>query len=394
MLNISIESEIVYHYYNYAFFLLHLNMSNILVYNNCQIYNIYFKRRYVYYWTRPSSIYKNINNLFTVDLPHPYNKIGDGPEGPEVRTVSDELRPVLVGRTIITITRGTLARTKRFQNIDFPANIIGVRSHGKKLIIDIEVSGRPTVGKEGYMIIISLGMTGSMRYQPGNHSHIEFAIGEYITHNSLENLPTSPSIKESQIVSHSTSNLSIAPMQLRILQPKFKLYFDDSRRMGWMDLISNTEINDYFKNIGPDLLHLSLDKNTWIPLDKWLQIFCKPRRMKKNIFTTLHDQSYVASIGNYLAAEILYYSGVSPHRKLETITTNEWDTIRINAHKIVYLSYSYKGLTIESFISPSGNPGRYPRVVYGQPHDPLGNPVITETMSNGRTAHWVPAIQH
>jgi len=40
---------------------------------------------------------------FTVSYPHPYNKIGDGPEGPEVARVADALEKLIVDRTITSI---------------------------------------------------------------------------------------------------------------------------------------------------------------------------------------------------------------------------------------------------------------------------------------------------
>lgn len=82
-----------------------------------------------------------------------------------------------------------------------------------------------------------------------------------------------------------------------------------------------------------------------------------------------------------------------PERKVETITHNEWDRIRVASHQVLALSYSYGGFTIESFISPDGAYGMYPAAVYGKSHDPQGNPVVTSKGKKGQTLHWIPAIQ-
>lgn len=275
---------------------------------------------------------------FTIDYPHPYNKIGDGPEGPEVRTMADKLRPVLVGRQIVEVYKGPRAKFIGDHNIICPTPILWTRSHGKKMIVDIR----------GHMIIFSLGMTGRIQYKEGDHSHVIFTLD-----NGL------------------------------------KIYFDDYRYMGSVDVIPNNAIDYYFKDIGPDLLQLSLDTDTWIPLEMWLNIFKK--RNNRIIYKVLKDQSLVAGIGNYLVCEILYYAQISPLRKSSSLNDDEWDRIRICAHAIIRLSYAYNGLTIESFISPDGTRGMYPKVVYGEKTDPHGNPV--ERIKFDQTAHWVPAIQ-
>lgn len=289
----------------------------------------------------PEEGYKAKRSIeFTVEYPHPYNKIGDGPEGPEVRTVADKLRPVLVGREIVTVYKGPRAEFMGDHNIRCPMRILWTRSHGKKLIIDLH----------GYMMIFSLGMTGRLQYTEGNHSHVAFTLDDGT-----------------------------------------RLYFDDYRYMGSVDVIPNHAIPFYFKNIGPDLLQLALDESTWIPLEHWLAIY--KRKSKQIIFKVLKDQSLVAGIGNYLVCEILYYARISPLRTVASLTDTEWDAIRICAHAVIRLSYAYNGLTIESFISPDGSLGKYPKVVYGQKTDPHGNVVERFTNNTDQTAHWVPALQ-
>jgi len=276
------------------------------------------------------------------------------PEGPEVRVVCDSLRPYLVGRIITNLYKGDRAKTRGFENLKCPTSILGVRSHGKKILIDIDT---------GHIIIVSLGMAGRLQYTAGNHSHIRFDLSDYEINGPF-----------------------------KIMKPVFSLYFDDSRYMGGIDIIPNTGIPLYFKDIGPDLLQLALDEKTWIPLETWIKIFTQKRLMKRMICDVLMDQSLVAAIGNYLRCEILYYSALHPERLVESLTQEEWDRLRISAHKIVLLSYSYGGLTIKSYISPNGEPGRYPVAVYGKKYDPYGNEVIM-TKTKDRNIYWVPAIQ-
>lgn len=279
------------------------------------------------------------------------------PESPEVCTVADKLRPILVTRVITGSWLGDRAKTVGFFNLHCPATIIGVRSHGKKLIIDLSTE---------HVIIISLGMAGRLQFQLGNHSHVRFDISEI----EVKGL-------------------------FRIMKYVFSLYFDDHRYMGGVDIIPNAGITLYFKDIGPDLLQLALKEETWMPLDTWLQIFGQKKLRNRMICKVLLDQSLVASIGNYLRCEILYYARIHPERLVSSLLVDEWDRLRIVSHEVLRLSYSYGGLTIESFISPDGSLGLYPAVVYGKDYDPLGNPVIKmKIKGKGQSIHWVPTIQH
>jgi len=271
------------------------------------------------------------------------------PEGPEARTVADKIRPYLVSNKLININLGLRARIKGHNNLKFPTTILSVQSYGKKVIIEIE----------GYYIIISLGMSGRLQYVAGKHSHIIFEI----SHN--DNV--------------------------------FNLYYDDHRYMGNINILSYYDIPLYFKKIGPDLLALSLNDDTWINSETWLHIFKIRRNQNKKIYNILSDQSLVSGIGLYLLTEILYYAGINPKRQGKDITDKEWEQIRVVSHQIIRVSYSYGGFTIKDFISPDGCKGIFPAVIYGKnTHDPLGNPIVHEKTSNSKSAktlHWVPNIQ-
>ena len=282
------------------------------------------------------------------------------PEGPEARTVSDKLRPFLLNKLIISAYKGERGRSLGFENLKFPSTVTGVRVYGKKIFIDI-VS--PTTNLP-YIIVVSLGMTGRLQYNRGNHSHIYFVIGEYHTSGSF-----------------------------RIMRPSFTLFFDDYRYMGSVDFVPTSNIGIYLGDIGPDLLAASLSENTWIPSSTWISIFTQKKIQTWTICKALLDQRLVAGVGNYLKAEVLYYSGILPERVINTITPHEWETLRVTSHKIILLSYSYGGFTLKDFISPDGQCGEYPAAVYGKKQDPYGNLVVSGKTSDRRTSYWVPSIQ-
>src|SRR5690606_38252829 len=98
-------------------------------------------------------------------------------------------------------------------------------------------------------------------------------------------------------------------------------------------------------------------------------------------------------IGNYLKSEILYLSGLSPYRKMNTLTIDELEKLRICSHKIILNSYHAGGLTIKDFISPNGEFGNYQPMVYDLKYDAFGND-ITKVSIGGRCTYWVPNLQN
>jgi len=278
------------------------------------------------------------------------------PEGPEARTVADKLRKHLVLRSITSFYTGERANTVGFYNLRCPDRIVGVVSYGKKVIIKLE---------SGNSIIVSLGMSGRLQYKEGNHSHIRFDLSEYEKKG-----------------------------RLKIRKEVGSVYFDDTRYMGGIDIIPSEGMEIYFKSIGPDLLEHAIEEKNWISSEKWISIYKQKRLGKKIICDVLMNQDLIAGMGWYIITEVLYYGGIHPERKVDTITEEEWERLRICAHKIIVVSYSYGGFTINSFISPDEEYGLYPAGIYGKKKDGMGNEIINKRLKNGRTGHWVEKIQH
>jgi endonuclease-8 len=290
----------------------------------------------------------------TVDLPQPYNKIGDGPEGPEARTLADIIKPKVVN-TILLSTYYSNPKYNSLASINYPTKIINVRTFGKKIIMDLESK---------QMIIFSLGMTGKFLYTASNHSRVQFSLAN--------------SSGYSKILIIDNDNI-------------FPIYFDDIRMFGGIDVITNDHAGTYFSTMGPDLLQAALTEQ--ITLDNWLAIFTKPKWANKQICQVLLEQSAVAGIGNYLKSEILYYAHINPKRLVSSIAKHEWEQIRVISHHIILLAYKAGGNTIENFITPEGTMGNYQCSVYNKKLDPAGNPVVWETTKDTRTTYWVPSLQ-
>lgn len=291
--------------------------------------------------------------LCYVSVAHPYNKVGDGPEGPEARSTADKLHANVTGMCITSAVFADDFKGEGFVNMRLPALIHNVHARGKKVIFELD---------NDYILVTSLGMTGRWCYDNPKHARL---------------------------------TLHCAKVQclgvMRVLSSHMKLYYDDTRGFGNVSAVPRVYTDLYFKDLGPDVLEHAL--TTPITATDWLNILCVKKNRNKKICDILTDQSMVAGIGWYLQTDILYYAGVHPLRTGASITNEEWERIRSIAHDVIKLSYAYGGLTIESFINPDGTLGSYPAAIYGKQCDALNN-VVQHQKIGTRTVHWVSEIQH
>ena len=274
--------------------------------------------------------------------------IEEMPEGPEIKVSEDELRPRIVGNTITNISWTERAKQKNLDQVKTPIKIIGTGTHGKKMFFYLESQ---------QVIIFSYGMTGRLVWNQGNHSYINFTLNFKVHQDKL------------------------------ILNKKQVLYFDDSRHFGSVECLSWDSFPHYLSRLGPDLLA------NVIPSDDWRQIFRQKKLQNKQICQVLLDQAIISGVGNYIKAEVLYYSKIKPDRIIQSLADQELETLRQVTHWVIRQSYKYGGLTLRDFISPSGNPGVFPVAIYGKSHDPNGYTVVKQKFKDTRTTHWVPEIQ-
>ena len=153
---------------------------------------------------------------------------------------------------------------------------------------------------------------------------------------------------------------------------------------------SQEELEKKLSSLGPDLL------SGEVSLKEFRESLRKGSRKNKPISQLLMDQSVVSGVGNYLKAEILYSTKISPHRLCKDISEEELQSLLYASTSIMKRSYESGGATIKNYKSTSGKNGVYTRrfAVYNQKTDPLGYTVVREKTADKRTTHWVPELQH
>lgn len=335
------------------------------------------------------------------------------PEGPEVRTICDALRPKIIGKEVLSVNYWPRATLNGVKQLYIPGekapHVTHVLSYGKKTLFYLN-NGRVIVG--------SLGMEGSWMYRKGPHSHIQFCFGKsyreekvtvcvveielffndtrYMGDVSIHIVPlpmiaSFPSLSTTILGSHMTfSQYGFQPKQTsspfhmeRKSSPYFSLQSPSKENKDYPSNFSGYSLS-ILPDLGPDILEIELTSH------EWACIFAKNRG--KALHTLLLEQKIISGIGNYLKSDICYEARVLPSRKVSSLTEWEVEALRVAAHKIIRESYAYGGLTIKSYWSPDGSAGKYPARVYNRSVDNYGQRIVYEKMG-GRGTYYVPGYQ-
>ena len=267
------------------------------------------------------------------------------PEGPEVRKTVDWLQR-LKGKTLkeVGIISGRYSKKKEipgWERFDYPVLLKDVQCKGKFIYFTFSDDA------SDYYMFNTLGMSGMWTNTHSKHARVVFFFSD--------------------------------------AEP---LYYTDVRNFGTLKIVNTLkELNKKLKSLGPDMLQDGIEPNQFYELIH--------KRGHKTIAEVLMNQSVISGIGNYLKAECLYASKISPHRFCSHITEKETADLFYACRRIIRHSYENGGATISTYRQPNGEKGLYSRrfAVYNQEKDPLGNDIIRETTRDKRTTHWVPSIQ-
>jgi formamidopyrimidine-DNA glycosylase len=154
------------------------------------------------------------------------------------------------------------------------------------------------------------------------------------------------------------------------------IWFKDQMHYGTLKYVTLQEAIDKMQSLGPDVT-VSDPAFTYNYL---CSIITRYKRW--DLAKLLMDQSKISGIGNYLKAEILYRAKLPPTLLCSEIspqgTSKLYDAI-IDIPKQYFQQYLGKA--------------NIRMQVYGRPKDRLGYTVERCKTKDGRTSHWVPAIQ-
>ena len=283
------------------------------------------------------------------------------PEGPELARSRDRLKQILEGRAVINAYCGKTGRYAKEPPVGFDKLVDGIQKKGPPRVKEVGVKGKFMWWRlnfpcehENWYLWTTYGMSGQWMTKEGKHT----GFGIY----------------------HNVSGVPIDSFD--------SLYFNDPRHFGTLKFVRGDEAQaKKLASLGPDMLNDPPDEQAFRTAMR--------RRNNKTLAEALMDQSCISGVGNYIKAEALYLAELSPHREVFSLSGTDMEHLRRQIINVMRASYNNDGATIRSYLNVDGTKGgmRSRFVVYDNQTDPLGNPVVREETKDGRTTHWVPAIQ-
>jgi formamidopyrimidine-DNA glycosylase len=218
-------------------------------------------------------------------------------------------------------------------------------------------------------VVIHLKMSGQMIWVPKQGV---MKVGGHPIPHGIENLPN----KYSHVIFTVTGG---------------KLYFNDQRQFGYVKILSDADLLDWFEaqGYGPEPLDRAFS------LDVFQSILKKHR--KKRLKPTLLDQSVIAGIGNIYADETCYLGKVQPQRRISTLRPQEIIDLYKGLQYILRLSIQKKGTTANAYRTATGDKGSMMPFldVYGRDGEPCHRcgAILKKTTLAGRGTHFCSHCQ-
>ncbi len=240
------------------------------------------------------------------------------PELPEVETVRLFLDSHILNKTISNIE---ILNTKSFvgdPKLALNQKIISTSRLGKQLSIHL---------KNGLILLFHLKMTG------------QIIIGD-----SVLGHPT-PKENKSHLPNKSTRLIFT-------FSDSTKLFFNDQRKFGWVKLFTQTELKNFQKNVGVDILDSAFTNNYF---------YNQIQKTSRAIKLVLLDQSKFAGIGNIYDNDALFLSHIHPETSANKLTKNQSQKLHQNLVDLMKESLFHGGSTAKDnkYIHPDGSVGQH-----------------------------------
>lgn len=168
------------------------------------------------------------------------------------------------------------------------------------------------------------------------------------------------------------------------------VYYEDQRNFGTLRFcLSAAELADKLASLGPDILADETDVGDFLAA-------MEKQNEKTNVCKFLMNQKRLSGVGNYLLAEGLYRADVDPFASLAELDRSQRVTLFRELRATARESYAAQGVTRRSggsYRTVDGEKGGFELRCYGRESCPKGNRVHRETNGpHGRTI-WYTAEQ-
>ncbi|MCB8942646.1 MAG: DNA-formamidopyrimidine glycosylase [Ardenticatenaceae bacterium] len=165
-----------------------------------------------------------------------------------------------------------------------------------------------------------------------------------------------------------------------------ELRFRDTRKFGRVYLVHDPQ--ELFGALGPE------------PLEDAFTVDMLRERLdgrSRTLKPLLLDQTFIAGVGNIYADEALFYAGLHPERKADSLTAAQTAALHTAIQKVLQLGIDREGASISDYIKPDGSKGDMQNAVAvfrrtGMPCHECGTP-IRRIVLGGRSTHFCPNCQ-
>ncbi len=171
------------------------------------------------------------------------------------------------------------------------------------------------------------------------------------------------------------------------------LKFYDTLSYGTIKIFTPSELEKKLKSLGTDIMDLDYK------FSEFYNHIMIRRNLNKPIGNVLVDQKTISGVGNYLRADCLWMSKISPFHKVKDLSEAQLQTIFHNIRVLIWGEYDRKqGEKLKIITKKDKTPIDYKRdfFVYKEETDVYGNPVIQEPLYEGsqkRFIYWVKQVQ-
>jgi formamidopyrimidine-DNA glycosylase len=261
------------------------------------------------------------------------------PELPEVETIRNDLKRVILGKKItnIEVRNKKVVRSslKEFFKVLRGNAFQDISRVGKLMIFHL---------KNGRYLLIHLKMTGQLIFSPHPSPLLRkerrggvVAGGHEI--GGEEKLPNAYTRVIFEFVDSPSDSAD-----------KSKLYFNDLRLFGYLKLVGEEELKRVKGEYGIEPL------TKGFTFEKFKELF---KGKKVSAKALLMDQKLIAGIGNLYADEILFKAEVRPTRIVNTLKKDEIKKIFKAVQDILKKAIKYRGTTFSDYVDSKGRRGNF-----------------------------------
>ena len=244
------------------------------------------------------------------------------PELPEVETIVRDLRPHLVGRTILSaklshedVLRGVTKR--KLVSSLAGARVTGMTRRAKHAVIELALASHSRLRAFApSRLVIQPGMTGSL---------------------TIADEPLEPSAARYAVLR--------AP-----LDDGRELVYRDVRRLGTILLLDEKGWSAYDAALGPEPLDPDLTPA------RFAAIMASSKQAIKKV---LMDQRKVVGVGNIYANEAIFASGIDPSKAASRLTAADSARLLRHTRRILQAAIDSQGTTFRDYRTGTGEKGNF-----------------------------------